>query len=184
MAQWIYSSSIFQIWFGGSIRWLCKDTRNVIHENRVGMDVVVRRTTATNRIHLKKYGRCKQLSQPPTKQWYPFSSDVIMDTMASQITSLTIVYLTIYSGTDQRKHQSSTSRAFVRGINRWPVNFPHKGPVTRKMFLNLMTSPCSIWTNEILKIITIFYIKTIHPVKIWRSKVSMTLCCFRNPSGR
>ena len=33
----------------------------------------------------------------------------------------------------QRKHQSSPSLAF-RGIHRWPVNFPHKGPVTRKMF--------------------------------------------------
>ena len=39
---------------------------------------------------------------------------------------------------DQRKHlrhwwKSSASLAFVRGINRWPVNSPHKGPVTRKM---------------------------------------------------
>ena len=61
-------------------------------------------------------------------------SDVIMDAMASQITSLTIVYSTVYLGTDQRKHQSSASLAFVRGIHRWPVNSPHKGPVTRKMF--------------------------------------------------
>ena len=35
---------------------------------------------------------------------------------------------------DQRKHQSSASLAFVRGIHRWPVNSPHKGPVTQKMF--------------------------------------------------
>ena len=60
--------------------------------------------------------------------------DVIMNTIASQITSLTIVYLTVNSGTDQRKHQSSASLAFVRGIHRRPVNSPHKGPVTRKMF--------------------------------------------------
>ena len=33
-----------------------------------------------------------------------------------------------------RKHQSSASLAFVRGIHRRPVNSPHKGPVTRKMF--------------------------------------------------
>ena len=45
-------------------------------------------------------------------------SDVIMNTMASQITSLTIVYSTVYSGADQRKHQSSASLAFVRGIHR------------------------------------------------------------------
>ena len=57
-----------------------------------------------------------------------------MGTMASQITSLTIVYWTVYLGADQRKHQSSASLAFVRGIHRWPVNSPHKGPVTRKMF--------------------------------------------------
>ena len=60
--------------------------------------------------------------------------DVIMNTMASQITSLTIVYSTIYSGAVQRKHQSSASQAFVRWIHRGPVNSPHKWPVTRKMF--------------------------------------------------
>ena len=61
-------------------------------------------------------------------------SDVIMDAIASQITSLTIVYSTVYSGRDQRKHQSSASLAFVWGIHRWPVNSPHKWPVTQKMF--------------------------------------------------
>ena len=55
-----------------------------------------------------------------------------MSAIASQITSLMIVYSTIYSGADQRKHQSSASLAFVRGIRRGPVNSPHKGPVTRK----------------------------------------------------
>ena len=60
-------------------------------------------------------------------------SDVTMGTMASQITSLTIVYSTVYSGADQRKYHSSASLAFVRGIHRWPVNSPHKGSVTRKM---------------------------------------------------
>ena len=37
-------------------------------------------------------------------------------------------------GADQRKHQSSASLAFVRGIHWWPVNSPHKGLVTRNMF--------------------------------------------------
>ena len=60
--------------------------------------------------------------------------DVIMDSIASQITSLTIVYSTVHSGTDQSKHQSSASLAFVWEIHRWPVNFPHKWPVTQKMF--------------------------------------------------
>ena len=57
-----------------------------------------------------------------------------MSVIASQITSLTIVYPSVYSGTDQRQHQSSASLAFVRGIHRWPVNSPHKGQVTWKMF--------------------------------------------------
>ena len=60
--------------------------------------------------------------------------DVIMCAMASQITNFTIVYSTVYSDADQRKHQSSASLAFVRGIHRGPVNSPHKWPVTRKMF--------------------------------------------------
>ena len=60
--------------------------------------------------------------------------DVTMGAIASQITSLTIVYSTVYSGADQSKHQSSASLAFVWGIHRGPVNSPHKWPVTRKMF--------------------------------------------------
>ena len=57
-----------------------------------------------------------------------------MGAMASQITSLTMVYSTVYSDTDQRKHRSSASLAFVRGIHRGPVNSRHKWRVTRKMF--------------------------------------------------
>ena len=57
-----------------------------------------------------------------------------MGTIASQITSFTIVYSIVYSDADHRKHQSSASLAFVCGIHRGPVNSPHKWPVTRKMF--------------------------------------------------
>ena len=60
--------------------------------------------------------------------------DLLMSGMASKITSITIVYSTVYSGADQRKHQSSASLAFVRGIHRRPVIFSHKGPVARKVF--------------------------------------------------
>ena len=59
--------------------------------------------------------------------------DAVMGTVASQITSLTIVYTTVYSDADQSKHQSSASLAFMWGIHRGPVNSPHKWPVTRKM---------------------------------------------------
>ena len=73
--------------------------------------------------------------------------DVIMTTMASQITSLMVVYSTVYSDADQRKHQSSASLAFVWGIHRdrW---FPRtKGQLRGKCF-HLMTSSChrSFWT--------------------------------------
>ena len=57
-----------------------------------------------------------------------------MGSIASQITSLTIVYSTFYSDADHRKHHSSASLAFVRGFHRGPVNSPHKWPVTRKTF--------------------------------------------------
>ena len=60
-------------------------------------------------------------------------SDVIMSTVESPITSFTIVNSTVYSGKGERD-QSSAALAFVRGIHWWPVNSPHKGPVTRKMF--------------------------------------------------
>ena len=68
--------------------------------------------------------------------WETFAhyGDVIMGAIASEITSLTIVYSTVYSDADERKHQSSASLAFVRGIHRGPVNSPHKWPVTRKKF--------------------------------------------------
>ena len=82
--------------------------------------------------------------------------------MASEITSASIVHSTVCSDADQRKHQSSASLAFVRGIHRRldclpnhlfrrrsrkisklcviglcegdsPVNSIHKGLTTRKM---------------------------------------------------
>ena len=70
------------------------------------------------------------LGGPPVAHY----DDVIMDWIASQITSLPVVCSIVYSDVNQRKHQSSASLAFVREIHRGPVNFPHKWPVTRKMF--------------------------------------------------
>ena len=61
-------------------------------------------------------------------------NDVIMSVVGSQITSLTIVYSTVYSGSGERKHQSSTSLPFVWEIHQWLVNSPHKWSVTWKMF--------------------------------------------------
>ena len=90
-------------------------------------------------------------------------SDVIIGAMAFQITSLTIVYSTVYSGADQRKHQSSTSLAFVRGIHRWPVNSPHKGPVTRKMFpfddviMHMLSSWAGIWLESTRTVAVVWF---------------------------
>ena len=85
------------------------------------------------------YWTSVQLSYISCKLSVQHYNDVIMGAIASQITSLTIVYSAVYSDADQRKHQSSASLAFVRGLHRGPVNSPHKWPVTRKCF-HLMTS--------------------------------------------
>ena len=70
------------------------------------------------------------------------------------IVSLTIVYSTVYSVTDQSKHQSPASLAFVRGIHRWPVNSPHKGPVMRKIFpfddVIMQGLVQNIWYNQFI----------------------------------
>ena len=85
--------------------------------------------------------------------WHGHYDDVTMSLMASQITSLTIIYLTGYSDADQRKHQSSASLAFVRGIHRGPVNSPHNWPVTRKMFPFddvIMAMGFFYWQSEVI----------------------------------
>ena len=66
-------------------------------------------------------------------------NDVIMGAIASQITSLTIVYSIVYSDADQRKHQSSASLAFARGIHRdrW---IPRTNGQLRGKWFHLMTS--------------------------------------------
>ena len=63
--------------------------------------------------------------------WY---SDVMMSAMAFHITTVSMVCSTVCPGADQRKHQSPAVLAFMRGIHWWPVNSPHKSPVTRIMF--------------------------------------------------
>ena len=91
-------------WFQTQLRWLCHHCNEKEQEGNVPMEFCA------------------------------YYTDVIMGAIASQITSLTIVYSTVYTDADQRKHRSSASLAFVRGIHRGPVNSPHKWPVTRKMF--------------------------------------------------
>ena len=63
-----------------------------------------------------------------------------MDIMASQITDASTVCPTVCSGAHQRKHHSSASLSFVRGIHRWPVVLRTKGRVTRKCFYFMTSS--------------------------------------------
>ena len=122
------------LWFEKPLR--CKYIHNCMrcrvipmHEQR--NDVI--------KSYVKKHGRCFCIIQYANhcvisigmtgeKVTIPqiLNCDVIMSAMASQITRLTIVYSPVYSGADQRKHESSVSLAFVRGIHRWPVYSPHK----------------------------------------------------------
>ena len=66
------------------------------------------------------YSSLLTLQQVPVSKassWH--YNDVIMSAMVSQITGTSIVYSTVCSSADQRKHQSSASLAFVRGIHQW-----------------------------------------------------------------
>ena len=69
------------------------------------------------------------------------NDDVIMTPMAPQITRLAVVYSIVYSGVDKKKHQSSASLAFVRGIHRDRWIPRSKGQLRGKCF-HLMTSSC------------------------------------------
>ena len=79
---------------------------------------------------------------------HPYS-DVIMSTMASEITSVSIVYSTVCSAADQRKHQISTSLAFVKGIHQSPVNSRTKVQERGNCF-HLMTSSYKMRTLCVL----------------------------------
>ena len=54
--------------------------------------------------------------------------------ITSEITGVSIVYSTVCSGAGQRIYQSSASLGIVREFHPWPVNSPHTGPITRKLF--------------------------------------------------
>ena len=120
-------------------------------------------------------------------------NDVIMSEIASHITSLTIVYSIVYSDADQRIHQSSASLAFVREIQRGPVNSPHKCPVTRKMFpfddvimnpevrgpmKRLIISYCLYGWFSYLELLIFFELRVIRTIPRWEvvRKLSVTIC--------
>ena len=79
-----------------------------------------------------------------------------MTTIVSQITSLTVVYSTVYSDADQRKHKSSASLAFVWGIHRDRWIPRTKGQLRGKCF-HLMTSS---WISQQVPKLS-FYIRSL-----------------------
>ena len=84
----------------------------------------------------------RNTTQHHTTPHHTYYTDVTMTTMASQITSLTVVYPIVYSDADQRKYQSFASLAFVRGIHRDRWIPRTKGQLRGKCF-HLMTSSCT-----------------------------------------
>ena len=115
-------------------------------------------------------------------------NDVIMSAMASQITCFTIVYPSVYSGADQRKHQSSTSLALVREIHRWPVNSPHKWPVTRKMLpfddvimIQVLSHPSKVTENHASISPTSFYDHNSNSMEISFYHISIPIYKLRMP---
>ena len=94
----------------------------ILHGDNICLELLVTDKTyydviQTKSVHMSQWGVRTQA----TPIHFSHYSDVIMSTMASQITNFMIVYSTVYSGADQRKHQSAASLAFVRGIHPWPV---------------------------------------------------------------
>ena len=72
-----------------------------------------------------------------------------MGAITSQITSLAIVYWTVYSGADQRKHQRSASLALLGGEftgDRW---IPRTKGQKRGKYFHLMTSPY-LWNVDVV----------------------------------
>ena len=120
-----------------------------------------------------------------------------MSTMASQITGVSIVYSTVCSGADQRKHQSSASLAFVRGIHWWPMHFQHKGPATRKKMFPfdgvIMTYGIDIFKSwnffvgEILDFANLIFSSTslfnrrVNTCQLWTTPTSRTIALIRWP---
>ena len=92
-----------------------------------------------------------------------------MTTMASQITSPTVVYSTVYSDADQRKHQSSASLAFVWGIHRDRWIPRTKGQLRGKCF-HLMTSSWaygkiwSCWHGKFLFTTNVHFLHLYHDI--------------------
>ena len=93
-------------------------------------------------------------------------NDVIMTTMASQITGLTVVYSTVYSDADQRKHQSSAPLAFVWGIHRDRWIPRKKGQLRGKCFHLMTSSWCQTLMSTLVTYLNILVLITTMHLRI------------------
>ena len=100
----MYSKSLIGKWISKKWIWLCSQ-----HSACWWTSIVM----AFAGTVMTKFKPCMYVC-PAGNMSYHYS-DVMMGVMAYRITNLTIVYLTVYLGEDQRKHQSSASLAFVTG---------------------------------------------------------------------
>ena len=118
MPRYLARFSFNHVWFAG--KWACWWISPV--DTRMSMDVVM--IDFTWRIHLKDwYGKMYEMALVHFVHY----NDVIMSALVSRITSLTIAYSIVYSGTGQRK----------QALCHWPLcgEFTgDRGPVTRKTF--------------------------------------------------
>ena len=112
---------------------------------------------------------CGQNYAPHHKQaklhrnWAARYTDVIMTTITAQFTSPTVVYSTVYSDADQRKHKSSASLAFPWGIHRDRWIPRTKGQLRGKCF-HLMTSS---WKKYFLTRDLILNGSACRPAPLW-----------------
>ena len=148
---------------------------NLVYFRKVVMTMVLSKITFLSKDHVWTHIVHTALKACLASCWH--YNDFIMGAIASQITSLTIVYSTVNSDTDQRKHQNSASLAFVRGIHRGPVNSPRKWPVTRKMFpfddvIMILSNP---WTMVVVgNLMGSFFASDALPVGCKRYQENMT----------
>ena len=140
-----YRSIIWYILSKDTVIWVCLCRR--LLDSVVVMLVKVQSIRKTRNDFMCTHSRyfCTISWSTPCGSMMPHYDDVIMTTMAAQITSLTVVYSTVYSDANQREHQSSASLAFVWGIHRDRWIPRTKGQLRRKCF-HLMTSS---WFDDI-----------------------------------
>ena len=115
-------------------KWVC-DVGNITYEDTHCVHGLTYEVSLwCRKYYIWWYTQCAWLTFKVSLWCHKHYSDVIINANVSHITGVSNVYSTVCSGAGQRNEQISASLAFMRGIQRWQMNYPRKGPVTRKMF--------------------------------------------------